>query len=234
MIRMTPMALAVQRTAEVLPEAESTLPGQIAAALLFLVAVGAFLWAAYGPARGWVMAAGALAALGGLALCHAQGRLPLWAILVLALGLGLLAVELCVPGFGLWGVAGTLAVGVGLYQALCQPWVFAVMVALAAGLLAGGSSLLRRRYGQAHAARWVTLEHRQCREAGYTAAPEVNGVEVGASGWTLTALRPQGKVKIGAQRYEAVSRSGWLDPCTAVRVCAVTDTHLEVEQDHEA
>jgi membrane-bound serine protease (ClpP class) len=202
---------------------------RLVAAALFLVAAAAFLYAVYGPR--WAVAAGVgLAALAcGLALCYAAGRVGgLGTVLVLT-GLALLALEVCMPGFGVVGILGGLAVAAGWYTALDQPALYiGLMLAVALLIILGGRAL-RRRYGASRSLRWVTQGHTQRQEAGYVAREDIQGVAVGDCGVAQTALRPQGRVDIRGQRYEAVSRSGMLDAGTGVRVCAVTAARVEVE-----
>ena len=181
---------------------------RLLAAALFFAAAAAFLYAAYGPRWALSSALGLAALSCGLALCYAAGRVGSLGTVLTLSGLALLALEACMPGFGVLGILGGLAVAL---------------------LFSLGGRALQRRYGGSRSLRWVTQGHTQSQEAGYTAREDIQGVAVGECGVAQTALRPQGIVTIRGQRHEAVSRSGMLDAGTGVRVCAVTAARVEVE-----
>lgn len=202
---------------------------RLLAAALFFAAAAAFLYAAYGPRWALSSALGLAALSCGLALCYAAGRVGSLGTVLTLSGLALLALEACMPGFGVLGILGGLAVAAGWYTALDQPWLYVGLLLAVALLFSLGGRALRRRYGGSRSLRWVTQGHTQSQEAGYTAREDIQGVAVGECGVAQTALRPQGIVTIRGQRHEAVSRSGMLDAGTGVRVCAVTAARLEVE-----
>jgi membrane-bound serine protease (ClpP class) len=147
--------------------------------------------------------------------------------MLLGLGLILLLVEVLVlPGFGVAGVMGLLALVVSIFLSLVgrMPTGGDVMIALnvlgASILLVAfvGWQLVRRlpkdRRGQA-------LLHREelTRELGYTSAERRSDL-IGIEGVAVTDLRPSGTARIGAERIDVVSQGPWVAAGTAVRIVA--------------
>ena len=54
-------------------------------------------------------------------------------------------------------------------------------------------------------------------------------VEVGQQGLTINAMRPNGKVKIGGQKFEAFSNGEYIDPDTEVKIIKITRDKIFVK-----
>lgn len=53
---------------------------------------------------------------------------------------------------------------------------------------------------------------------------------IGAEGVAITTLRPVGTAKIGTERLEVLSESGWITAGTAIKVTAVDGLEIKVRQ----
>lgn len=143
-------------------------------------------------------------------------------LLILMAGLVLLCVELFVlPGFGVAGILGLLAMIAGVLMVVVGPTpgvgdaalaLFAVISALT--LLGVGTwAIAASRRGGYRALFGGTLN----RDQGYVAAlprPELEGLE----GVALTDLRPAGTAQVAGERLDVVSDGGWITAGTPVRV----------------
>ena len=113
-------------------------------------------------------------------------------IICLAAGLGLLVVEMFVPGFGIPGISGIalLIASVVLMWlkagALAAVGLVVIIMALAAILLS--VSLKSAANGRLSRSRFI-LKDRESAEEGYTAASDMN-IFVGCEGEARTVLRP--------------------------------------------
>lgn len=143
-------------------------------------------------------------------------------LLILMAGIVLLCVEMFVlPGFGVAGILGLLAIIAGVVVALGGPTpgagdaalaMFAVVSALTLLGVATWAVVASRRGGY-KALFGGTLD----REGGYLAAvprPELEGLQ----GVALTDLRPAGTAEVAGERLDVVSDGGWIDAGTPVRV----------------
>jgi membrane-bound serine protease (ClpP class) len=161
-----------------------------------------------------VLATGAAAPIAPLAI--ASWGPPL---LVLA-GLLMLAVELfVVPGFGVAGVVGLVAMVAGVLLALIGPFPGAADVVVAVAAIVSSLTMLgvvgwglatRLRSGHPLLGGILTRED-------YRAAPARPELQ-GADGVAVTDLRPAGSAEIAGERLDVVAEGGWVSAGSAVRV----------------
>ncbi len=148
-------------------------------------------------------------------------------LILVAAGIVLILVEVFViPGFGIFGIAGGLALVGGLFMAQIgslpsqQDLGEAAAVIGAAALLVALTSwfFLRsvfasRRLGKSG----IVLPEATDRDEGYTSAdlrPEL----VGAKGVAITSLRPAGVGLFADERVDVVSESEWIEEGTPIRI----------------
>ena len=148
-------------------------------------------------------------------------------VLVFAAGLLLLGVEVVIiPGFGLFGLAGIVAVLGGLFMSLLgsvptmSDYTTAGMVLTTSALLILVSAwvLVRSLPRSSRLAKsGIFLLQRTDRSIGYESA-EVRDDLVGTVGTAITDLRPSGTAMFGDERIDVVSESEWITEGTPVRV----------------
>lgn len=148
-------------------------------------------------------------------------------ILMLILGLGLVIVEaFVVPGFGVFGVTGVLAIVGSIYLSLVgslsTPADYgmagailstAILVVLIAGWALVRSMPKSGRFSKSG----LMLGDATRKETGYISAavrPEL----VGSTGVALTDLRPSGTAEIGDERLDVVADGEWISAGTAIKV----------------
>lgn len=152
-----------------------------------------------------------------------------WEVLILfAVGMALLLLELvAIPGFGIAGVPGLIAVFASIYLSFRER--------ATAGYVLGGSivmTVLVAALGLRYMRRtrtWsqVVLGSRQRREEGYVATPSPGEWE-GMEGRALTPLRPAGVVEIGGRRLDAVSEGEFVEAGCRVRVVSAQGLRMVV------
>jgi membrane-bound serine protease (ClpP class) len=170
-----------------------------------------------------------LAGLGSLGLffgSHLIIGLAGWEVLILlGVGAALLLVEaLVLPGFGVAGILGIIAVIGSILLSLVgqMPTMGDLMVALqilgTSALIVGfvGWQLVKRLPDDRRAHR---LFHQESltRELGYTSSP-ARAELVGIEGVALTDLHPAGTARIGDESVDVVSTGGYVPAGTPVRV----------------
>ncbi|HUG01634.1 MAG TPA: NfeD family protein [Longimicrobiales bacterium] len=172
-----------------------------------------------------------IAGIGSLALFFGShylvGLAGMEEVLLLAAGLILLGVEIfIVPGFGVFGVGGILALLASIYLSLVGQFSTAAdyseagLVLSAAMILMLMSSwvLIRSLPDNKRLIRSnVILGGRLSKDTGYVSA-KVRADLVGAEGVTLTALRPSGSARVKGERVDVVADSGWMEAGVPVRV----------------
>jgi membrane-bound serine protease (ClpP class) len=148
-------------------------------------------------------------------------------ILLLTLGLGLIIVEaFVVPGFGIFGLSGALAVVaaiylslVGSYSTLSDHGMAAAIVSTAIlVVLVAAWALIRSLPKSGRFAKsGLMLGETMRRETGYVSAtirPEL----VGTTGIALTDLRPSGTAEFGEERLDVVADGEFIAAGTTVKV----------------
>ena len=149
-------------------------------------------------------------------------------ILVVAGVVLILAEVLVVPGFGVFGIAGGLALVAGLFMAQIGSLPTQQDLAQAAGvigaatllvIISGWAFLRSMRTSRGLGRSGIVLPESTDREGGYVSAdlrPEL----VGAEGVAITALRPSGVGLFSEERLDVVSESEWIEQGTSIRITA--------------
>jgi membrane-bound serine protease (ClpP class) len=157
-------------------------------------------------------------------------------LLLVAAGVLLLGVELfIIPGFGVAGVAGIVALAGGLGLTLVGAGAIPSVIIGAFGrvaisillALAGGLALLRLMPRVAFGRRLV-LETEMDAEQGYFSPPISDRLRLGRSGVALSPLRPAGIADIDGSRVDVVSDGGFIDAGAAIEVTRVEGNRIVV------
>ena len=199
--------------------------------ILLLMIFGGIYFELQTPGVGFPIAAALLGAILYFAPHYLQGLADNWEILLFVVGVLLLAAEIFViPGFGVAGVLGIIAIVGGLTLSGIQNdmfdfsytpnddifWAFVrvilPMVLLTTALLFFGSKLMEMKMF-----RRLILEDVQSHEEGYVLADQELSL-IGKIGVARSVLRPSGKVLIEGKVYDAKVNFGWIEEGTAVKV----------------
>jgi membrane-bound serine protease (ClpP class) len=154
---------------------------------------------------------------------HWLVRLAGWEeILLVFVGLVLLAVELfLIPGFGITGILGILALIAGLTLSLVGAGATAEIVVGAITRVA--VSLL------VALAASVVLHTGLGADTGYASAPESDRQWLGTQGTAVSPLRPAGIADIDGKRVDVVSQGEWIDAGTPITVIRVDGNRIVVQ-----
>lgn len=148
-------------------------------------------------------------------------------LMMLFAGLALIGVEMFVlPGFGVAGIAGVLAVLGSVYLSLVTHLSSEADMSQAAGILSAALlvviiaawALLRAlpRSGR-FSKSGMMLADATDRATGYISSP-VRDELVGKTGVALTDLRPAGAAQFGDERVDVVSDNVWISAGTPIRI----------------
>jgi membrane-bound serine protease (ClpP class) len=171
---------------------------------------------------------------------HWLVRLAGWEeVLLVATGLLLLALELfVVPGFGIAGVAGIVAIIAGLTLSLVGAGATWELVGAAVGrvalslLIALGASLVLLRFlPHLPFARSLILDTGLDATSGYASAPEEDRRWLGKQGTAVSPLRPAGIADLEGERVDVVSDGGYIEAGTAIHVTRVEGNRVVVRRD---
>ncbi|MEM8606387.1 MAG: NfeD family protein [Myxococcota bacterium] len=142
---------------------------------------------------------------------------------VLVLGLLLIFVEVAVvPGFGVAGVLGLLALVAGASGAWAELGPFWGGVTATVSLLVAG--LMLYVVPKSKAGKKMVLEHDQAEAVSQRDRSDL----LGRRGVTVTPLRPTGRVRFGKIEVDVVTEGEYIDPDTEVEVMTVEGPRVVV------
>ena len=159
-------------------------------------------------------------------------------LLLIMTGVALLGLELFViPGFGLAGVGGIIAIAAGLGMTLVGAGATSAVIVGAFGrvaismlvALAAGLALLRV-LPRLPFGRHLVLEAEMGAEQGYTSPPESDRRQLGRTGTALSPLRPAGVADIDGIRVDVVSEGDFIEAGTAIEVTRVEGNRVVVRK----
>jgi membrane-bound serine protease (ClpP class) len=180
-----------------------------------------------------------IASLGLFFWGHWLVRLAGWEeILLVTLGLVLLALEIFViPGFGVAGVVGIIALLGGLALSLVGAGATAALVIWAVGRVAlslliaiAVSLILLRLLPRLPYGRSLVLDTGLDARAGYASAPEGDLKWVGKRGTAGTPLRPAGIALFEGERVDVVSQGEYIAADAPIEVVRVDGNRIVVRQ----
>lgn len=146
-------------------------------------------------------------------------------VILLGLGVLLLLVELFfLPGFGVAGVLGALALAASVLLSLIGTAPSTGEIMTAVNILIGSMLIigfvgwqLLRRLPEDRRARQLLHREELTRELGYVSAQSRDDL-IGKEGMAITDLRPAGTARIGEERLDVVSEGPWIAAGTTVRI----------------
>jgi membrane-bound serine protease (ClpP class) len=150
------------------------------------------------------------------------------ALIAFLIGVVLLALEVFViPGFGLAGVAGLLAIFYSIVISFPSP-VVAMRVILTSLILTVALGLvLIRRMGRSGVWRRFVLDTSERKEQGYV-APIAKRELLGKKGVVQTTLRPSGIIEVEGERFDALSEGMYIPAGTPIVVTKVEGSRIIV------
>lgn len=199
--------------------------------IFVMMIVGGIYFELQSPGIGFALVVAILGAVLYFAPLYLEGVAQNWELILFIIGLVLLAVEIFVlPGFGIAGVAGIVAVILGLSFVaidndllrhlptgeitvgwILQP-ILVVIIAATAALI--GGLLLSKRFltGTTPLQRKVVLTAEMAPEQGYVSHPQVASELIGQTAEVAAVLRPSGRVIIDGIYYDAIAEEGQFIP----------------------
>lgn len=154
-----------------------------------------------------------------------------WSVVILfVVGLILIAMELfVVPGFGITGLGGILAI-IGSIVLVFPTTAMALQVVSASLVATVIIILFSLRYiPKSNFWQRISLAASETVELGYVALKDRKSL-VGKRGEALTSCRPAGTVIIEGERIDAVSEGGFIDRGATVEVVQVESSRLVVRE----
>lgn len=148
---------------------------------------------------------------------------------LLTAGVVLMAVELIVPGFGLFGVAGIVCLSWGCYYLLGGGMTALSVIVGFYLLLAAGIAVLCLYLPRESKWNPFVLWDKQSNSKGYTGGSDLSAF-VGLQGVALTALRPAGTVLVEGRRLDVSSLGDYIPKNAQVRIVKTEGSKIFVDR----
>ncbi|MFO7671374.1 MAG: NfeD family protein [Bacteroidales bacterium] len=207
----------------------------IISGILIMIIVGGIYFELQSPGIGFPLIASITAALLYFAPLYLEGMAENWELIIFIVGIILVMVEVfAIPGFGVAGVAGIIAMVIGLTLSLVDNIVFEnpefsgeglgilmrslslVLVSMLFGLIF--SLWATRKLLTTTAFSNLSLKSEQQISDGFIGVETEGGTLVGESGTAHTVLRPSGKVMVKGKLFDAKSEYGMIDKGDRIKV----------------
>lgn len=210
-------------------------------AILIMLIVGGIYMEMHTPGMGFAAAVATVAAILYFMPMVITGTLAPWVIIVFIIGIVALALEIFViPGFGVAGIGGIIAIAVSLLGAIVSPEaidggfgssiVTASIVFLVGILLAVGAVLLlTSKYGPKCFRAGSVLTLQKSIDQEYVGVDTSLAQMVGREAVAITDLRPAGKIEIDGQRLDATSTGEFITAGSKVVVVRFEAASLYVK-----
>jgi membrane-bound serine protease (ClpP class) len=203
--------------------------------VLIMIIIGGIYFELQSPGVGFALGASIVAALLYFAPLYLEGMAENWELVLFIVGIILVMVEIfAIPGFGVAGIAGIIAMITGLTLSLIDNVVFEdpeftgeglgilmkslslVLVAVLFGVIF--SLWATRKLLTTTAFSNLSLKSEQRTEEGFIGVETEQKSLVGEEGVAHTVLRPSGRVMIKDRLYDAKSEYGFIERGEAIRV----------------
>ena len=203
--------------------------------VLIMIIIGGIYFELQSPGIGFALGASIVAALLYFAPLYLEGMAQNWELILFIVGIILIMVEIfAIPGFGVAGVAGIIAVITGLTLSLIDNVVFEdpeftgeglgllmkslslVLVSVLLGVI--GSLWATRKLLTSTAFSKLSLRSEQRVDEGFIGVETKQRGLVGEEGVAHTVLRPSGRVMIKDKLYDAMSEHGFIEKGEAIKV----------------
>ena len=148
-------------------------------------------------------------------------------IIIFAVGIVLLIIEMCTPGFGVAGILGLVCLVADIFitaktftQGLLMTGVVAIIVVIVAVV-----SIVLVSKGKLPSS--LMLKDAADKALGYTGGADKTQY-LGKTGKTITELRPAGAAELEGERLDVVSRGEFIEQGTDVEVVEVSGNRIVV------
>lgn len=150
-------------------------------------------------------------------------------VVLFVVGVILMAIEMVVPGFGVFGISGLILLCLSVILTAQTFWQALILIAIIACVLGVLFAVLVLLASTGNMPKGLVLRASARRELGYSSAPERLYQYLGKSGTALSPLRPAGSIDCDGTRLDVVTRGEFIDKGASVVVIEVVGNRVVVK-----
>ena len=160
-----------------------------------------------------------------------------WTIGLFVLGIIFCAIEMCVPGFGFFGISGVAMIIVGIIvRMICGGDLFMLLYMILGALVLFVLAfwVISRAITKGRLSKTALFHVDATVPTGNTEGTKDFAYLVGASGVAITPLRPVGRAKFGEETIDVIARDGFIASDAKVKVLEVEGSRvvvIEIKED---
>ena len=157
-----------------------------------------------------------------------------WKILLVILGIIFCAIEMCVPGFGFFGITGSIMLLAGIIvRMVCggDLYMLLYMILIAIVLFILMFFVLSRLIRKGRLGKTALFNVGTAVPEDKTEGTKDYSALIGKSGVVITVLRPSGKINVDGEIIDVVARDGYIAVGAAVKVFAVEGAKIIVVEE---
>lgn len=152
------------------------------------------------------------------------------AIILFLVGFSLLLAEIfLIPGFGLAGIGGIIAILTSIFLTYGNITQATYSILIAVGLSIVGFFILIRYIPSTRTWRKFILFTQQEKELGYTIGTKEFKRLIGKEGIAITPLRPSGIAEVNDKKLNVITRGEYVDSNTKIKVISIEGNKIVVE-----
>lgn len=154
------------------------------------------------------------------------------ALILLIIGVVLIIIEMLVPGIGVAGISGAVAIIIGLIAAsdTFASALFTLLIIIVTLLIAALIIFKCIFAGKKRGSRLVLNDAIMSGSRSEKLVKEENSL-LGKRGFALTALRPSGSASIDGRHYDVLSAYDYIEKGAPIIVCEIRGTSILVAAD---
>ena len=160
-----------------------------------------------------------------------------WTILLFVLGIIFCAIEMFVPGFGFFGISGTVMIVVGIIvRMICggDLYMLLYMVLIALALFVLAFWVISRAITKGRLSKTALFHVDSAVPTGNTEGTKDFSYLLGKSGVALTPLRPIGRAKFDEETLDVIARDGFIVANAKLKVVETEGSRvvvIEIKED---
>ncbi|MBO5954498.1 MAG: hypothetical protein J6Q13_00840 [Clostridia bacterium] len=160
-------------------------------------------------------------------------EMPWFVALMLIVGAIMMIVEIFVPGFGFFGITGSLSLVAGVITRICfgldiNQSLLLVLIVLGFFIVVFMVMIYGAQFGIL--GKTGLFERRTTLDKDYNKADREKRKLVGKSGKTISKLDLGGQAKIRGKIYDVVSISSYIEPNSNIKVVEIKDNTIMVRK----
>lgn len=156
-------------------------------------------------------------------------NISVWSVVLFVVGMILIVIELNIPGFGIFGVLGIIALVIDIFitaktfaQGMIMTAVFFVIIAILLAVLASFVSKGRIPKG-------LMLKESTSTELGFSSTEDMKYL-IGKTGKVVSILRPVGSVDLDGVKLDVITRGEYISKDAVVEVIEVEGNRIVVKE----